>query len=154
MNTCWHKFVTLFVLALGNQGCVPEKPADLPAVTDPASTDAVSFDWPWCDVAVPPLMGCGEWSSVEDIGTYIEPRHVCLLTSELKRNLDLDEWAEVRELVVCRSLVPPTGSNGEIDIEDKVGRTWIKAELTERALVVTAVLREETGEISYHRGPR
>ena len=91
----------------------------------------ITVNWPWCGVEVPPLLDCGEWGSISDIGKTIEPETVCRLVEALKGCLPQDEWEGVERLSVCR----------------REGATYIMAYQTDHQ-VDLVVLDEETGEVT------
>ena len=125
---------------------------DLPPVSRP-SPEAVQFDWPWCDVQVPPLADCGEWGAVSDVGASVSPEYVCLLTGGLKKRLTNGEWSSLPELRVCRGTAPqqspgppPTASLGR-----SVWHTWLRGRLPKET-EVWAILDEDSGRIVYDVG--
>ena len=85
----------------------------------------------WKGRAVPPLLDCGEWGSVSDIGKTIEPETVCRLTEELEACLPSDEWQSVEGLSVCR----------------REGATYIMAQHRDHE-IDWVTLNEETGEVT------
>lgn len=112
---------------------VPRLMEGLPQVPNVPSSEAVQFEWPWCDVRVPPLSDCGEWGSVSDVGSGISAELVCLLAAGVKERLTEREWSGLPEFRVCRTQT----------------HTWIRGDLPGEKREVWAVVDEASGRIVY-----
>jgi len=112
--------------------CAPEPPADLPPIAKP---DFTIVDWPWCGVQVPPLMDCGEWGSITDVGNYVKEEAVCRLAEEMKRCLNPEHWERIEGIKVCRTTSPIPRVYIVIVLPDLLGSVWV-------------LYDEETGEVT------
>jgi hypothetical protein len=127
--------------------CAPAEngrsPESIPNAGSPSNTKGVPFDWPWCDVAVPPLSDCGEFGSPSDIGGRIRAEHVCTLSKALKQELSVRRRPAPSAVEVCHSVIARNGADPIVT--DQL--TYLRAKFLDGRPAIWIFLNERTGEI-------
>ena len=137
--------------------CLGDPGEDLPRVVGLAGQTELNVDWPWCEAPIPTLHGCGEFSSLADIGRDISEQHVCTLITALHGWLAVREYESFNNVRVCRverwAEPPPPQGEPIAAGRPQLWFTQIAADIPEHGVWVLVSLQETTGDITFNVEP-
>ena len=141
--------VALSVIILA---CADDPRESLPPVAGRVDQTEADFEWPWCEVPIPSLHGCGEFGSLSDIGDFISEQNVCTLIGALHQWLAVRHWETFENVRVCRTsqwvVAPELGESIARD-RPRVWLTHIKVDIPEHGIQLWVFLHEATGEVTF-----